>query len=118
MKDLAPEITRQRLLIEGHYSIEVTEERVREYLSGLAGHLDLRTYGEATVHSTGGAGRAENQGYDAFIPLIDSGISIYVWSESRFFASLLFTCKEFDNDRAVGFTREYFGAGEIVHSEF
>ena len=118
MKDLAPEILRQRLLIEGYYSIDVDEEQISRYLSGLAERLDLRTYGNATIHSTGGAGRDENQGFDAFIPLIDSGISLYVWSASKFFASLLFTCKEFSNDLAVAYTRDFFGASETEHVEF
>lgn len=118
MKDLAPDITRQRLLIEGYYSIDVDEPRISEYLLGIAEALNLRTYGKATVHSTGGAGRDENQGFDAFIPLIDSGISLYVWSSTKFFASLLFTCKHFDNDRAVAYTRDLFGASEIEHAEF
>ena len=57
----------------------------------------------------------KNEGFDAFIPLIDSGISLYVWSEKRFFASLLFTCKEFDSEDAVSYTRDFFRAEEIVH---
>ena len=118
MKDLAPDITRQRLLIEGHYSIEIGEEEVSGYLSGVAEHLDLRSYGSATIHATGGDGRPENQGFDAFMPLIDSGISLYVWSEAKFFASLLFTCKAFDSDQAVTFSRNYFGANDVAHLEF
>ena len=118
MRDLAPDITRQRLLIEGYYSIDVNEETITEYLSGLARALHLRTYGDPTIHSTGGAGRAENQGYDAFIPLIDSGISLYVWSASKFFASLLFTCKKFEKDDAVTYTREHFGTSDVENFEF
>ena len=118
MKDLAPEITRQRLLIEGYFSIDVSAEQVSGFLSGIADELNLRTYGDATVHSTGGAGSAENEGFDAFIPLIDSGISLYVWSAKRFFAVLMFTCKTFDVEEAVAFTRDYFAAGEIEFSEF
>ena len=118
MKDLAPEITRQRLLIEGTYSAELDQGRIEAYLYGIAQHLGLRTYGAPTIHATSGAGKAENEGYDAFIPLIDSGISLYVWSEKNFFAALLFTCKEFDSEEAVSYTREFFRAGEIVHLVF
>lgn len=118
MEDLAPDIVRQRLLIEGRYTIDIDEQKISAYLSGVAGALDLRTYGTATIHATGGAGKADNQGYDAFIPLIDSGISLYVWSKRQFFASLLFTCKAFSDDHAVAFTKDYFGATEIEFMRF
>jgi len=118
MKNLAPEITRQRLLLEGAYSIDVDEHKVSAYLSGIAKELDLRTYGEATVHATGAAGKAENAGFDAFIPLIDSGISLYVWSQQKFFASLLFTCKHFDENDAISYTRDFFQTTEVVHKSF
>lgn len=78
MKDLAPKILRQRLLIEGIYSIEVDREFVESFLLGIASHLGLRTYGSPMIHAPGGLGKEENEGFDAFVPLIDSGISLYV----------------------------------------
>ena len=118
MKDLAPDIVRQRLLIEGIYSASVSREMVESYLLGVASHLDLRTYGSPIVHAPGGLGKEENEGFDAFIPLIDSGISLYVWSSVKFFAVVLFTCKTFDTERALSYTTEYFGASEIEHQLF
>jgi len=118
MRNLAPEITRIRLLIEGFYAGEVDEQRVRDYLHGIAQHLGLSVYGEPTIHSPAGIGSAENQGFDAFIPLIDSGISLYIWSEQTFFSALLYTCKSFDVDAACTFTRDYFRATEIEYRKF
>ena len=118
MKNLAPGITRIRLLIEGFYTIEVDEDRVRDYLQGIAGHLGLSVYGEPTIHSPAGAGSAENQGFDAFIPLIDSGISLYVWSEQAFFSALLYTCKSFDEAAACAYTQQFFAATEVEHGRF
>ncbi len=118
MKDLAPDIVRQRLLIEGLYSRDVDQAAVETYLIGVAAHLKLRTYGLPIVHAPGDAGKAENQGFDAFIPLIDSGISLYVWSEKRFFATVLFTCKRFDINAALTFTRDFFNATDLAHRPF
>lgn len=118
MQDLAPDILRQRLLIEGYYSVDVDSSVVEQYLLRVAAHLDLRTYGKPIVHAPGGAGKAENEGFDAFIPLIDSGISLYVWSKRRFFATVLFTCKSFDTARALHFTKDYFGATQLEHRSF
>jgi len=118
MKDLAPDIVRQRLLIEGLYELEVDEAAVKRYLIEVAARLGLRTYGEPIVHSPGGAGKDSNEGFDAFIPLIDSGISLYVWTKRRFFAAVLFTCKNFDTAAALDFTREYFHTKALEHREF
>ncbi len=118
MRDLAPDITRQRLLIEGRYAVSIDRAAVERYLTEIAAHLELRSYGTPVVHSPAGEGKAENAGFDAFIPLIDSGIALYVWSERRFFAAVLFTCKRFDVDRAVGFTREFFQSVELEHESF
>jgi S-adenosylmethionine/arginine decarboxylase-like enzyme len=118
MRDLAPDIVRQRLLIEGCYTADIDSHSVEQYLLGVAAHLDLRTYGRPVVHAPGGAGKQDNEGFDAFIPLIDSGISLYVWSRKRFFAVVLFTCKGFDTGRALQYTREYFGAAQLEHRSF
>jgi len=116
MRDLAPNITRVRLLIEGYYSGDCDEARVRDYLAGVAGHLGLKVYGEPTIHSPQGTGSSENQGYDAFVPLIDSGISLYIWSHQSFFSALLYTCREFDVDEACAFTASFFGSPEVEHA--
>ena len=118
VRDLAPTIKRQRLLLEGYYSIAMDREAVRRYLTQVAAHLGLRTYAEPVIHSPSGEGKHENQGFDAFIPLIDSGISLYVWSEQHFFSALLYTCKAFDEQAAVSFTRRFFASEEVVHSSF
>jgi S-adenosylmethionine decarboxylase len=120
MKDLAPDIVRQRLLIEGLYTRNVAQEAIEAYLIGIAAHLTLRTDGRPIVHVhvRGDEDSAENQGFDAFIPLIDSGISLYVWSRRRFFAAVLFTCKRFDVNEALRFSREFFVTSDLEHRPF
>jgi len=65
MRDLAPGITRQRLLLEGYFTTPVDEATIRRFLAELPAALDLRAYGKATVFAPGGAGRDSNEGYDA-----------------------------------------------------
>ncbi len=108
MRDLAPGIVRQRLLVEALFTVEVDEPFIDRFLHGLAEHLELRTYAQATIVAPGGRGRAENEGFDAFLPLIDSGISLYVWTAARFLACVLFTCTAFDADEAVAFINRSF----------
>ena len=118
MEDLAPDIVRQRLLVEGYYAVEIDELIIRRYFEVLTGALHMRTYGAPTIFSPRGEGQAQNQGYDAFVPLIDSGISLYVWTGPRFLSVVLFTCKRFDAAQAVGATRDFFEMSKVAHEEF
>ena len=75
MRRLAPEIFRKRLLLEGFFTrAPLNAEVLRDYFTFITGQLGLRTYGEPIVHETSGEGKAANQGFDAFVPLIDSGM--------------------------------------------
>ena len=92
---------------------------MRKWLLGLAHHLDLRTYGEPVIFSPAtGMGREENAGFDAFVPLIDSGISAYVWSQARFASVVIYTCKGFDEREAETYCREHLNLrdGYLIHS--
>ena len=118
MKDLAPGVFRQRLLVEAKYSIDVTGQDVEGYLEGLPKALNLRIYSDPVVYSPGGEGKDVNQGYDGFVALIDSGISIYVWESAKFLSAVIYTCKGFDSAVALEFTRNFFQTTEMVHREF
>ena len=115
-RSFAPDVFRQRLLIEGYYDIEITREKVDEYLRGIANHLNLRIYENPIIFCATGKGKEENQGFDAFVPLIDSGISAYIWSTQKFFSIVLYTCKAFDESAAKKFTIEFFNANEEVET--
>ncbi len=118
-KTLAPEVQRQRLLIEGFYSNELMNpEVIKDYFQTILNSLHLKAYGEPIIFSPGSDGKAENQGYDAFIPLIDSGISLYVWTQKKFFSIIIYTCKEFSEEKALEKTKDFFGAGTCEWMNF
>ncbi|MEK9156776.1 MAG: S-adenosylmethionine decarboxylase [Patescibacteria group bacterium] len=118
MKDLAPNIKRQRLLIEGFYQINVNKDTIVEFFKSITHSLNLRMYGEPIIFSPGGEGKEENQGYDAFVPLIDSGISLYIWSNARFVSLIIYTCKSFDGQIALEATKDFFKITEVESQEF
>jgi hypothetical protein len=119
-KPIAPDIFRQRLLIEGFFARKIDRQVIADYLLGIAAHLDLRTYGEPVVFAPASSdGRPENAGFDAFVPLIDSGISGYFWTAQKFLSVVLYTCKGFDEQAAVAYTQTYFAiTGETVTHAF
>lgn len=118
MKNLAPNIFRQRLLIEGFYKINVKRKTIERYFSKITQALKLKTYGKPIIFSPGGKGKKINQGYDAFVPLINSGISVYVWGNAKFLSVVLYTCKGFNEKIALKETKKFFKIDKIVHKSF
>ena len=119
MEDIEPKVFRQRALIEAKIDIEITEDTIKQYLKGLADYLELRIYGGPVIYSTHGVGgKPVNQGFDGFVALVDSGISISAWVPMKFIAVSIHTCKQFQTDKAVEFTKNFFKATEIVYKEF
>jgi len=85
MQAFAPEIYRKRLLIEGYFARrDVDSATLLDYFTMITATLNLRTYGRPIVHRTSGEGKPENEGFDAFVPLIASGIYVCIWSQPRF----------------------------------
>ena len=118
MKNIAQDIFRQRLLMEGYYEIPVDESVIEKYFAEICSNLHLRMYGKPIIFSPGGEGKKENQGYDAFVPLVDSGISVYVWTNKKFVSIILYTCKGFTSKKAVKFTKNFFKVNELISEEF
>ena len=118
LTNIAPDIFRKRLLIEGYFQADVTEEMVGEYFAHITGGLGLRTYGPPIIHRTSGAGKDINEGFDGFVPLIDSGIYIGVWVNPKFLSTIIYTCGEFDENKAVKIVKDFFEMSELQSAIF
>jgi hypothetical protein len=118
MNNIAPDIFRKRLLIEGYFTIEIKDSTLVEYFSHITSSLQLKTYAEPIVHATKGQGKDQNQGYDAFVPLIDSGIYIAVWLTQKFLSLIIYTCKDFEEQKALEETKSFFNITEYTHKLF
>lgn len=118
LTNIAPEIFRKRLLIEGYFGKKVTEQTLIDYFEYVTQGLNLRTYGDPVIHRTSGEGKEMNEGFDGFVPLVDSGIYIGVWVNPRFLSTVIYTCGEFDEDKAVKLVDEFFALSEYQSAIF
>ena len=118
LTDIAPEIFRKRLLVEGYFGGEVTEDSLRSYFSRITSELGLKTYSEPIIHRTSGEDKNINEGFDGFVPLVDSGIYIGVWVNPRFLSTIIYTCGEFDADKAVSLVAEIFQLSDFQSAIF
>lgn len=118
LTNIAPEIFRKRLLVEGYFGVEVTEDSLRTYFSRITSELGLKTYSEPIIHRTSGEGKNVNEGFDGFVPLVDSGIYIGVWVNPKFLSTIIYTCGEFDADKAVSLVAEIFQLSDFQSAIF
>ena len=109
MKDLAPKIFRQRLIIEATLHSAIVKHKVDEYLKKLSKLLNMTlVMGPLTRENL-------RYGFSSYIYWEESGTHFYYWHKPYPFLSVdIYTCKKFDVDTAVNFTEEFFGAKEIV----
>ncbi|MGY1739125.1 MULTISPECIES: S-adenosylmethionine decarboxylase [unclassified Blastococcus] len=112
-RDLAPDILRQRLVIEGVPARPVDDEQIRRYLSDLSRAVDMVQLLEPVTH------RSDLYGWAGWIHWETSGAHFYAWEQPRLFFSVdIYTCKAFDVDDAVAFTRDWFAAEPVVAKSF
>lgn len=118
MKNIAPHITRQRLLIEGFYKLNVNKNVLKEFFQKLTKSLGVKPYAKPIIHSPSGQGKEINQGYDCFVPLIDSGIYLGIWTNKKFLSMVIYTCKRFNVKTAVEVTKKFWNIKKLVKHSF
>ena len=103
--DLAPDICRQRLVIEGTLHNVFSPEDMTRYCNDIAGVLDM-TAVTAPVCSY-----EPSYGWCAYTHWKESGMHIYAWDDRtpKFFSVDIYTCKLFDPMDAIGYTKEFLG---------
>jgi hypothetical protein len=105
----APEITRQRLLVEGYFTTDVDEGRVEGYLHGAAAHVDLRTYGTAG-DLRAGRGRTPGEPGLRCLPAADrfGDLAVRLDRTALRLGGALHL-QGVDEREAISYTRDYFG---------
>ncbi len=112
-RDLAPDIVRQRLVIEGIPAHPVDAGQIRTYLSALSREVDMVQLLEPVTH------RSDLYGWAGWIHWETSGAHFYAWERPQLFFSVdIYTCKAFDPEVAVAFTADFLAARAVVAKSF
>jgi hypothetical protein len=111
-RDLAPPIFRQRVVIEGRCDRPITGEDIATYLEKLSEVCEMTALIAPVTH------RSDLYGWAGWIHWETSGAHVYAWEQPILFFSVdIYTCKAFDPEAAVEFTRARFSASEVVWRE-
>lgn len=101
--DLAPEIHRQRLVIEGNVTHRISAAQIKRYLTGLSHVTDMVPLMTPMTH------RSDLYGWAGWIHWETSGAHFYAWDQPRkFFSVDMYTCKAFEPQVAIDYTIDFF----------
>jgi hypothetical protein len=113
MPDLAPEIVRRRLVIEGTCIWPIVDDQIVRYLSKLSDVCGMKLLVEPVTHCS------DRYGWAGWVHWENSGAHFYAWDTPKLFFSVdIYTCREFDAERTCEFTRGFFQAPELVAMMF
>lgn len=111
--DLAPQIHRQRLVVEGLVDEPLEEEHITAYLSGLSTVCDMTVLQEPVTN------KSSRYGWAGWVHWEASGAHLYAWDgPPPFFSVDVYTCRRFDPVEVLEFTAERFSTRRIVGRPF
>lgn len=111
-KNLAPNLVRQRLIVEATTEKIVEPEQMKTYLLELAKVTNMEVLNGPVAHT------AHNMGYGGWIHWKSSGCHVYSYpTNPPLFTADVYTCKPFRIESVVELTKKHFGVLEIVWKE-
>jgi S-adenosylmethionine decarboxylase len=104
-QDLAPDICRQRIVIEGILHSPFTAEQMTSYCNDVTKVLNM------TAVTAPVCNYDASYGWCAYMHWKESGMHIYAWDDRKppFFSIDIYTCKPFDPLDAIRYTEQFFG---------
>lgn len=104
-KELAPDIYRQRIVIEGTLHNPFTAEQMTKYCNEVTHVLNM------TAVTAPVCNYDPDYGWCAYTHWKESGMHIYAWDDRNppFFSIDIYTCKKFKPKDAIRYTEDFFG---------
>jgi len=112
-RDLAPDIFRQRLVVEGSCRQPIDGPQIAAYLERLSDVCGMRTLIEPVTH------HSERYGWAGWIHWETSGAHFYAWEQPTLFFSVdIYACRRFEPGEVVELTRQFFDPTDVVAFTF
>ncbi|MBU3904941.1 MAG: S-adenosylmethionine decarboxylase [Nanoarchaeota archaeon] len=116
MKNLEPKVFRQRLTIEGHYTENADSETIREYLTQLSKILKMTIFAGPFSWPPDERSHPEVELFElnGFVAWTESGCHVYAWRFCKFFTADIYSCKKFDVNEVIEFTKKFFKSEDLI----
>jgi hypothetical protein len=105
MRELAPDVFRQRMILEGETFKPIAPEDIKKLLDKLCVSLDMVALTAPTLSY------CEEYGWCGHMHWVTSGVHMYTWANRKpsFFSIDIYTCKEFSHRHAVDAVKDFLG---------
>ena len=114
--DYAPDILRQRLVIEGIYTFpQIKEIDLIDFLILLSHEMRMHVVYGPKVMDLAGEINPKHAGLEGIMIWAESGVQCYTWEKQKFFTCDIYSCKQFDVEKTVAFVKDFFMAEKITH---
>ena len=113
MRNLMPEIQRDRLIVEGFYGVEICEEFLGGFLIGLSEALGMRVIAGPFIFSPDKFSLI-HRGLGGFIAWVESGVAFYSWSDHKFFTLDIYSCKALNVQVVLDYVKRGLKCSDIV----
>ena len=108
-----PKIHRERLIVEGFYGVEISEDFLKGFLIGLSEALGMKVIAGPFIFSPDKFSLI-HKGLGGFMAWAESGVAFYSWSEHKFFTLDVYTCKALDVQATVEYVRRGLKCSDIA----
>jgi len=114
LRNLKPEIYRERVIVEGFYSLSSLDERwVDRFLRGLSKEMGMKIIAGPIIFSPDKFSDLHH-GVGGFVAWVASGVSFYSWGVHRFFTLDVYSCRPLSVERLLSYVRGMMLSDEIV----
>jgi S-adenosylmethionine/arginine decarboxylase-like enzyme len=113
MKNLCPDVYRQRLVVEATYTKNWQAGDLTNFVVELSNLIGMHIVYGPMLRREGDKLAPIHQGIELYTIWAESSCLLYTWEKFNFVTVDIYTCKKFEKLKAVEFIKEYFGASDI-----
>ena len=119
MRNLEPNVYRQRLIIEGHFKVPLVSDSIKEYLTQLSQLLGMTIFAGPYCWPPDERSHPEVSLVDlnGFIAWKESGCHVYAFSKTSFFTADIYSCKSYNAKLVVEYTRDFIQSDDLLFEE-
>lgn len=104
------------LMVDGYnanYEKLASVEAVTEFLETTVSEIGMTKIMPPYVFKYDGGDKPEDWGISGFVIIAESHISIHTFPEKKYYSIDIFSCKDFDIDKAIKLIKEYFETEDL-----
>jgi len=98
---------------EANYDVIASVEAITDFLEMLPKEINMTKIMPPYVFKYDGGDKPEDWGISGFVIIAESHISIHTFPEKNYFSIDIFSCNEFNMDRALEIIKDYFGTDRL-----